>query len=118
MARQAGAVTVAVVNDPESPLAEICDSVLPILAGPERSVAATKTVVASLAALLRLVAGWTEDERLPAALDALADAVRRGRVGRLGVERVAGEPVVGSEWEPRLLELGFRAGPRKLTLTA
>ena len=39
-----------------SPLAEACDIVLPICAGPERSVAATKTFVASLAALLRLVA--------------------------------------------------------------
>jgi glutamine---fructose-6-phosphate transaminase (isomerizing) len=71
MARQAGALTAAVVNDPESPLAAVCDSVLPIAAGPERSVAATKTVVASLAALLRLVACWTEDKRLPAALDRL-----------------------------------------------
>jgi glutamine---fructose-6-phosphate transaminase (isomerizing) len=73
MARQAGALTVAVVNDPKSPLAEVCDSVLPIAAGPERSVAATKTVVASLAALLRLVACWTGDERLPSALKRLPE---------------------------------------------
>jgi len=58
-----------------------------------------------------------EDERLGPALEALADAVRRGRVKRLGVERVNGEPVMGSPWEDRLIELGFRPGTRRLTLT-
>ena len=37
---------------------------------------------------------------------------------QLSLERVDGEPVVGSAWEPLLIELGFRAGPRKLTLSA
>ena len=46
------------------------------------------------------------------------DAVRRGRVRKLALERVDGEPVVGSAYEELLIELGFRAGPRKLTLTA
>ena len=56
--------------------------------------------------------------RLAAAgLEALADAVRRGRVPRLGVERFDGEPVVGSP-AGALIELGFRQGPRKLTLSA
>ena len=58
-----------------------------------------------------------DDARLDAALDALVDAVRHGRVRRLAIERVNGEPVVGSPYEDRLLALGFRAGPRKLTLT-
>ena len=58
------------------------------------------------------------DERLPAAFEALVDAVRRGRVRQLALERVDGEPVVGSAYEELLIELGFRAGPRKLTLTA
>lgn len=71
MAREAGALTAALVNATDSPLAAACDIVLPICAGPERSVAATKTFVASLAALLRLVAHWTEDERLTAALGRL-----------------------------------------------
>ena len=43
---------------------------------------------------------------------------QRGRIKRLALERVDGEPVVGSPWEAALVELGFRAGPRKLTLTA
>jgi ATP-dependent Lhr-like helicase len=59
-----------------------------------------------------------DDERLAPAIEALADAVRRGRIRKLGVERVNGEPVVGSAWEEPLLELGFRAGPRRLTIGA
>src|SRR5439155_2159872 len=71
MARAAGALTAAFVNDGDSPLAAASDIVLPLGAGPERGVAATKTVIASLAALLRLVALWTEDPALAAALDRL-----------------------------------------------
>src|SRR3954447_15726962 len=60
MAKAAGALTVAIVNDTESPLAQPSDIVLPMAAGPELSVAATKTFVASLSAWLRLAAGWAE----------------------------------------------------------
>ena len=59
-----------------------------------------------------------EDPRIEPSMEALADAVRRGRIRRLALERVDGEPVVGSAWEDRLIDLGFRAGPRRLTLTA
>jgi ATP-dependent Lhr-like helicase len=58
------------------------------------------------------------DERIGPALEALVEAVQRGRVRRLALERVDGEPVVGSRYEEPLVELGFRQGPRKLTLTA
>jgi ATP-dependent Lhr-like helicase len=51
-------------------------------------------------------------------LAALADAVRAGRVGKLDLERIDGAPVLSSPLEPVLIELGFRAGPRRLTLTA
>ena len=71
MAKGAGALTAALVNTTDSPLAAACDIVLPIAAGPERSVAATKTFIASLAALLRLVALWSEDD------DALVGALAR-----------------------------------------
>ena len=67
---------------------------------------------------LRLLQVGTSYERLGPAFEALADAVRRGRIRRLAIERVDGEPVIGSAWEETLVELGFRAGPRKLTLTA
>jgi ATP-dependent Lhr-like helicase len=52
------------------------------------------------------------------ALEALADHVRRGRLKRLALERFDGEPVVGSPFEPVLIEIGFRQGPRRLTLSA
>ena len=44
--------------------------------------------------------------------------VTADRARRLSLERVDGEPVVGSPLEPLLVELGFRSGPRKLTLSA
>jgi ATP-dependent Lhr-like helicase len=52
------------------------------------------------------------------ALRALADAVRSGRVDAIALERVDGEPAIGSSLEPALVELGFRQGPRRLTLRA
>jgi glutamine---fructose-6-phosphate transaminase (isomerizing) len=79
-AKRAGALCAALVNDTESPLAAVCDIVLPVGAGPERAVAATKSFVATLSALLRLVALCAEDRALQAALarlpGRLADAVR------------------------------------------
>jgi ATP-dependent helicase Lhr and Lhr-like helicase len=59
-----------------------------------------------------------EDPRVQDALGALADHVRAGRVGRLGLERVNGAPVMGSAWESALAAVGFHAGPRRLTLSA
>jgi ATP-dependent Lhr-like helicase len=59
-----------------------------------------------------------DDPRVGPSFEALAEAVTKGRIKRLALERVDGEPVVGSPWEERLIALGFRAGPRKLTLTA
>ena len=59
-----------------------------------------------------------EDARIVPALEALARFITSGRGRKLSLERVDGEPVVGSRWEARLIELGFRAGPRKLTLSA
>jgi ATP-dependent Lhr-like helicase len=55
---------------------------------------------------------------LAEALAALADEVHRGRIGRIGVERFDGDPVVGSPAGALLIEAGFRQGPRKLTLSA
>ena len=52
------------------------------------------------------------------ALEALAVHVRGGGIKRLGLERFDGEPAVGSPFETLLIEVGFRQGPRKLTLSA
>jgi glucosamine--fructose-6-phosphate aminotransferase (isomerizing) len=75
--REQGRPTVAITNDPLSPLARQADVVVPLGVGEERSVAATKTYLSSLHALVQLVdalrpdpdrAGWLE--RLPALVDA------------------------------------------------
>jgi len=59
-----------------------------------------------------------DDPRLRPALAALAAFVTGGRGRKLSLERIDGEPVVGSPIEETLIELGFRSGPRKLTLSA
>ena len=68
-AREAGARVVALVNVEDSPLAQLADTVLPLCAGPERSVAATKSYLASLSALLHLVASWSDEQELWDALE-------------------------------------------------
>ena len=52
------------------------------------------------------------------ALNALAQAVRAGRTGKLALERIDGEPAIASELAGMLIDLGFHSGPRKLTLSA
>jgi glucosamine--fructose-6-phosphate aminotransferase (isomerizing) len=70
--RRDGALTVAITNEPDSPLARAAEHVLALGAGPERAVAATKTYTASLGALAMLSAAleaaggrWQELARLP-----------------------------------------------------
>jgi len=63
-ARKNGALTIAIVNDTTSPLALACELTLPIGAGPERSVAATKSVVLSMVLCARLIASFTSDHAL------------------------------------------------------
>lgn len=74
-AKVRGALLVALVNAEGSPLAAAADVAIPLCAGPERSVAATKSFVASLSALLHLVAEWTRSPELGTALAALPDAL-------------------------------------------
>ena len=64
---KAGALTVAMVNDTASPVANAAALVLPLLAGPEHSVAATKTVAASMIAAAQLAALLADDRDLLAA---------------------------------------------------
>jgi ATP-dependent Lhr-like helicase len=58
------------------------------------------------------------DGRLEPALTALAEQVRAGRVKRLALEKVDGEPAIGSPLVPALMALGFQETPRRLTLSA
>tara|TARA_Y100000034_G_C6862319_1_gene392609 strand:- start:308 stop:1333 length:1026 start_codon:yes stop_codon:yes gene_type:complete len=78
MAKKAGAYCIALVNDETSPLAEVVDDFIPLKAGAEISVAATKSYLATLSALLQLTANWTENtalinalQQLPEKLDAM-----------------------------------------------
>jgi glutamine---fructose-6-phosphate transaminase (isomerizing) len=77
MARTTGALTVALVNDECSALAAACDIVLPMAAGAEHSVAATKSFISSLAALLRIVAQWTDDVALRRGCDRLPERLAK-----------------------------------------
>lgn len=72
-ARSSGATTVAITNDPTSPLAEAAEHALFLHAGPERSVAATKTFAVSVTAALWLVAEWRDDAELRAAVARLPE---------------------------------------------
>ncbi|KGK00995.1 Glutamine--fructose-6-phosphate transaminase (isomerizing) [Thalassotalea sp. ND16A] len=75
MAKDAGAYVVALVNDETSPLAKLADDVLPLKAGPENSVAATKSYLATLSALLQLAAYWSKNDELIASLNTLPAAL-------------------------------------------
>jgi glucosamine--fructose-6-phosphate aminotransferase (isomerizing) len=110
-AKAGGAMTLALCNSSASPLMQLVDVPVPIHAGPETSVAATKSYIASLSALAQLVAHWGDDRELLHALrdtpdlltgawqcdwtamvDTLRDAVNLFVVGRgfgLGVAQEA-----------------------------
>lgn len=77
-AQRQGAITVALVNREDSPLAGLCQHCLPLHAGAERSTGATKSFIASLAVILALVAAWGRDAALGRALNQLPDLLRRG----------------------------------------
>jgi glucosamine--fructose-6-phosphate aminotransferase (isomerizing) len=75
--RSAGARVLALVNDTTSPLCDIADEVYGLAAGEERSVAATKSFIASLSAIARLTAEWTGDAQLVSDLQALPALLRK-----------------------------------------
>jgi glutamine---fructose-6-phosphate transaminase (isomerizing) len=126
-ARDQGAPTVAITNDPTSALARAADHVLDISAGPERATAATKTYTMSLLAVAMLVAaidggtGFAGDRATRmAALDALPEVMARALAtepdvrtvaeGRAGLDRciVLGrgfEYATAREWALKLKEL-------------
>lgn len=86
-ARKGGALSLALTNTPDSPLAAAADFTVDLRAGPERSVAATKSFVSSVIAGLGIVAHWTADEKLLAALATLPIAL---------------EEAVACDWSPLL----------------
>ena len=76
-AASAGALVVAMVNDADSPLAAVSEVTAPLRAGPELSVAATKSYVAALASAVQLVALWSQDKAMLAALETLPVLLER-----------------------------------------
>ncbi|MCC2976836.1 SIS domain-containing protein [Sphingomonas sp. PL-96] len=77
--KAAGARVVALVNDEGSPLAAMADTLIGLKAGPEKSVAATKSYIASLAGLAAIVAAWSQDAALGGALAALPQGLEQAR---------------------------------------
>ena len=75
--KEAGACVVALVNESDSPLAAIADELFDLGAQAERSVAATKSFIASLAAIARLVAEWGDDDQLRDELRQLPHLLRQ-----------------------------------------
>ena len=75
--REGGATSVALVNAEGSPLAHACEHHVPLGAGPELSVAATKSFVATLTTSARLVAHWGQDRALLDAGHALPEQLRQ-----------------------------------------
>lgn len=76
-ALEAGAFVLSMVNADSSPLERDSSATLPILAGPERSVAATKSYIGSLLAVVHLVAEWTGSDALHRALESSPAALRQ-----------------------------------------
>ncbi|EIK97732.1 SIS domain-containing protein [Pseudomonas sp. M47T1] len=75
--RERGALSVALVNAHGSPLEDASEFTLPLCAGPELSVAATKSFIASLSASARLIGLWRQDNELLDACLALPDGLHR-----------------------------------------
>jgi glutamine---fructose-6-phosphate transaminase (isomerizing) len=76
MLKHDGALTIALVNVANSPLARSSEAWIPLYAGEEKSVAATKSFIAQLAASAHLVAAWAEDNVLLNALSTLPETLR------------------------------------------
>ena len=102
-AKRAEALTLALVNDVSSPLATDADCLLPLHAGPEKSVAATKSMIAGLVAGASLVAAWREDDALASGLIGLSGAAFRANCAAAS----------GDGRTRRRGKVGFRARPRR-----
>ena len=90
-ATRAGAVTIALTNTIDSPMAAACQHALDIAAGPELAVAATKSYVNSVVAGLAMLSEWTGDGELARAVAALPEHLQRA---------------VGLEWDELAMALG------------
>jgi glutamine---fructose-6-phosphate transaminase (isomerizing) len=76
-AKLSGALTLALVNDADSPAGQNADICMPLCAGPEKSVAATKSFIVSLVAAASIVAAWKDDDALRYAIQRLPEQLQR-----------------------------------------
>ena len=76
-ARAGGALTIALCNTADSPLMQMVDVPVPLHAGAERSVAATKSYIASLSCIVQLLANWQDAHELLAALHRVPEQLAR-----------------------------------------
>lgn len=76
-AKEGGATVVAFCNTEDAPLMRLADVAVPLHAGAETSVAATKSYIASLSAIAQLLACWTDDQHLLRALPETPDLLAR-----------------------------------------
>jgi glutamine---fructose-6-phosphate transaminase (isomerizing) len=72
-----GALTVALVNNADSPAGDNANVCIPLHAGPEKSVAATKSFIVSLAAAASIVAAWKGDDALRNAIQRLPEQLHK-----------------------------------------
>jgi glutamine---fructose-6-phosphate transaminase (isomerizing) len=89
-AKSAGATILALCNSPDAPLVAAADLVIELRAGVETSVAATKSYLATLAALVRMVAAWTQSASLASAIELLPTLMDRS----WALDWSAGQPVL------------------------
>jgi glucosamine--fructose-6-phosphate aminotransferase (isomerizing) len=75
-AREGGAYVIALVNVANSPLANLADEVIELHAGEETSVAATKSFIASISAVIQLLTAWRDEPELHNALLKAPDALQ------------------------------------------
>src|SRR4051812_45951311 len=90
-ARRQGRPTLAITNDPDSPLGRTADAVLALEAGEEHAVAATKTYVNSLGAIALLFTALADDRGARAELEAMPDTLERQVALSLATEPPLGE---------------------------
>jgi glucosamine--fructose-6-phosphate aminotransferase (isomerizing) len=76
-ARRAGILSIAVTNQENSPLAREADICLPLHAGPEKSPAATKTFVSSVALAAKLIGSWAGDTAMQQAVEKLPQCLEK-----------------------------------------
>jgi glucosamine--fructose-6-phosphate aminotransferase (isomerizing) len=100
-ARDQGAPTIAITNEPNSDLARAAEHMIDLAAGPERAVAATKTYTSQLTAVAMLVAAlegagaaWDDLGRLPAALAAAAAPDREREVESIAARLAAHDRLI------------------------